>query len=213
MKFAILLLLTFVVSSADAQSLKDMLYKGKLKKDTTAVIRKTDDLSTKMIDTTRKAETIVDTIVVISDSAKANTQPSQRKLEMVDSVRADGSGLVDSVVVLVDTTVAAPEPPAPPVAASVKSNNRIWKEYTDSLYTSLKSEVLTNKKIKKETYYVTVDYEISPEGEVSILNVIASPENELLQNQIKDRLISAPPVLAPSAKKVKRKYNFTVTKE
>jgi len=75
------------------------------------------------------------------------------------------------------------------------------------------------KKVKKETYFITVDYELAEEGQVGILNVVTAPENEFLANQVKDRLIQNTPVLAPQtdsagkARKVKRKQNFSVTKE
>ena len=100
-----------------------------------------------------------------------------------------------------------------------KSNNKIWKEYIDSLQGSLKAEVLTNKKVKKETYYMMVEYELGTDNQVSILNVMASPENTFLQEQVKERILYNPPQLNPvldgnnQPKKVKRKYSFTITKE
>ena len=45
-----------VVQAQEKQSLKDLLFSGKLKKDSTGVIRSTDDLS-KKIDTSSKKET------------------------------------------------------------------------------------------------------------------------------------------------------------
>ncbi|MES1224991.1 MAG: hypothetical protein ABUT20_56405, partial [Bacteroidota bacterium] len=53
MKKIILLLAVVISVTANAQSLKDLLYSGKLKSDTGSVVRKTDDLSTK-IDTAKK---------------------------------------------------------------------------------------------------------------------------------------------------------------
>lgn len=50
-----LLIVCAAATSAEAQSLKDLLYSGKLKKDTSAVIRKTDDLQSK-IDTAQKKQ-------------------------------------------------------------------------------------------------------------------------------------------------------------
>src|SRR4051794_38577214 len=57
MKKGILFLLLVASFSAKAQSLKDLLYSGKLKNDSNTVIRKTDDLSTK-IDTTSRKKTV-----------------------------------------------------------------------------------------------------------------------------------------------------------
>src|SRR5436190_12579758 len=45
----------FAVQAQEKQSLKDLLFSGKLKKDSTGVIRSTDDLS-KKIDTSTKKE-------------------------------------------------------------------------------------------------------------------------------------------------------------
>src|SRR5689334_22124619 len=58
MKHLILISFLFAAASAQAQqkqSLKDLLYGGKLKKDSSGVIHSTDDLSAK-IDTTTKKE-------------------------------------------------------------------------------------------------------------------------------------------------------------
>src|SRR5437660_2681143 len=45
---------TLVVHAQQKQSLKDLLYSGKLKKDSTGVIRSTDDLSAKIDTSTKK---------------------------------------------------------------------------------------------------------------------------------------------------------------
>jgi len=227
MKSAIFFLLMVAGAlAADAQSLKEALYKGKLKKDSTGVIRKTDDLSTKMVDTTKKVDVVqVDTLAVIKDSALVkNIQASQAGDSVVTATKQQAD-TTTHVITAAGTAAAAgavvvmsdPIPPPPPPA--VKSNNKIWKELTDSLITSMQTEVIANKKVKKETYFLTAEYEISETGEVSIVNVLVSPENEFLANQVKDRLITSPPALAPvvdsagKARKVKRKYNFTITKE
>ena len=227
MKSAIFILLMVAGAfGADAQSLKEALYKGKLKKDSTSVIRKTDDLSTKMVDTTKKAELVqVDTLAVINDSAMVKTIQASQATDSVAGVnkqQADTTtnlGTATGVAAATGVVVATSDPIPPPPPAPVKSNNKIWKELTDSLIISMQSDVIANKKVKKETYFLTVEYEISETGEVSIVNVLVSPENEFLGNQVKDRLITSPPLLAPvvdsagKARKVKRKYNFTITKE
>src|SRR5207253_1143940 len=106
-----------------------------------------------------------------------------------------------------------------PVATPPKSNTKIWKAYTDSLVTVLKTEVLPNKKVKKETYFLTVDYEMGTDGQLSINSVVSDPENEFLANQLKERMIQSPPQLAPvldsnnQPRKVKKRQNFSITKE
>ena len=58
-----------------------------------------------------------------------------------------------------------------------KNNQPILKEYMDSLVSTLKTDVLPSKKIKSDTYYLYVDYEIATDGEVEVTNVASSPEN------------------------------------
>lgn len=206
MKKGILFLLIITSVTANAQKLKDLLYGGKLKNDSNTVIRKTDDLSSK-IDTGNKKE--------IGPEKQKNTTvtvDSGKKVAFAsDSAVTSGIGIKDSVVI---TGVAIKQN-----TGAIKSNNKIWKEYTDSLASSLKSEVLSSKKIKKDTYYLMVDYEIGADGGVSIINVTSAPENSFLQDQVKERLLSGTPQLAPildstgKTHKVKRRYNFNVTKE
>ena len=100
-----------------------------------------------------------------------------------------------------------------------KDNNKIWKEFMDTVISTLKQEVMTSKKIKKGDYYVMVDYEIGLDGQVTVTNVFPSPENKYIQEQVKERLsIDTPrlnPVLSGNGKprKVVKRTNFTITKE
>ena len=200
MKKGIFLLLVAAFGSAvQAQSLKDLLYSGKLKNDSNTVIRKTDDLSSKIDTTTKK--------VVMVDSVK-QTSP-----KAVTAATAPPSGAVETVQIN-DTAAATVEAVVPE-----KNNTAIWKSYMDSVISSFKTELLPNRKVKKETYYLMVQYEIGTDGQVSINNVLSTPENEFLQSQIKERLSLTAPQLSPvedssqTARKVKKKYSFTLTKE
>lgn len=205
MKKAILFLLLAGTFSAKAQSLKDLLYGGKLKSDSNTVIRKSDDLSTKIDTTTKKA------VQPQKPKTAAASDNPVKKVTPKNDMAAGSADTTDAAASLATDVKAA--------VAPVKSNNRIWKEYTDSLISTLKTEVLSSKKIKKETYYLTVDYEIGTDGVVSITNVVCDPENTFLLGQVKDRLVNSGPLLAPvldgngQPRKVKRKYNFSVTKE
>ena len=202
MKKGILFLLLMGTISANAQSLKDLLYSGKLKTDSNSVIRKGDDLSSKIDTSTKKAaepEKIKNTAGIVSSPAK--------KLNGADAATA-GS----------DTTNSEAND-AKDNNAAVKNNNAVWKEFMDSVVSILKTDVLPSKKIKSETYYLYVDYEIGTDGQVNITNVVSSPENSFLQDQVKSILITSVPSLAPALdstnkpRKVKRKYNFNITKE
>jgi hypothetical protein len=45
---------------------------------------------------------------------------------------------------------------------------------------------------KKETFFVSVDYEINPGGSVNILNVASTPENALIQSEVRNRMELTP---------------------
>lgn len=239
MKKGILILLLLCSVLADAQSLKDALFSGRLKNDNNSVIRKGDDLSAKMVDTTRKAT--VDTVIRFkADSLTldsiAKGMDIHRDTILVST--ADNKVVPPGTNVVADTLAAAAQAGAPDTAAvaeaaettetagapreaapAAKSNNTLMKEYADSVAKALSTDVLPNKRIKKGTYYVTVTYAIETDGKVDITDVFLSPENAFLQSQIRSQLELEPPHLEPvvnssgTARKVTRKHNFVLTKE
>jgi len=211
MKNLILIIFLFgglAVQAQEKQSLKDLLYGGKLKKDSTGVIRSTDDLS-KKIDTSTKKETQPVKTSILQQAKNAvisKTDTNANTLTTgVDTVttKADGAAMV----AVPATTIPA------------KTNTKLWKEYTDSLVKTLNDEVLKSKQIKKNTYYLMVDYEIETDGQVTFTNVTSTPENAFLQAQVKQIMDSTPLHLNPvtdssnQPKKVKRKQQFSITKE
>ncbi len=191
----IILFLAVVTSvTAHTQTLKDALYGGKLKKDSNTVIRKTDDLITKIDTTTKKP-------IETEKKLTATTKDSSVKTTTLKT---------DPVVTTEDNKSE--------VANDAKDNNKLWKEFMDSFIETLNIEVLPNKKIKSGTYYILVDYEIGLEGQVTVNNIYPAPENKFLQEQIKEKLIQSAPQLNPvllstgKPRKVIKKYNFTLTK-
>lgn len=237
MKKGILLLLLFCSVFAEAQSLKEALFSGRLKNDNNTVIRKGEDLSTKMVDTTQKAavDTIIrfkgdsltldsiakgmnvrrDTILVSKDDNTIVKKEENKAETAADTVA------VAAETTATDTAAAEGEAGVPKETAPArKSNNALIKEYVDGVAKTVQEEVLaTSKKIKKGTYYITVSYAIETDGKVDITEVFVTPENALLQSQVRDRLEVEPPQLEPvlnsngTPRKVTRKYNFTLTKE
>jgi len=204
------------------QSLKDLLYGGKLKKDSTGIIRSTDDLSAK-IDTSTKKEIQPVNASVATPSASQDkngvNSPSTQDKNAVISNAAVAAGVAASggdTTMKTDTLATSV---APVSAAPAKTNTRLLKEYTDSLVKILQDEALKAKQIKKNTYYIMMDYEIETDGQVTFTNVASTPENSFLQAQIKQILDSTPLRLNPvtdsnnQAKKVKRKQQFSVTKD
>ena len=206
-KGILVILLGALTFGANAQSLKEALYSGKLRNDSNSVIKKGDELSTK-VDTTSKAKT--------AEAVKPKAVAASG-----DSVQPANANVADSAVNQADETTAVVNAVTEnkPAGPDHRNNNKVLKAYIDSLAASLQAEVLSSKKIKKGTYYFYLDYEIGEDGTIGINNLTVTPENETLANQVKDRLIMTAPQLAPvpdssgKPRKVKRKYNFNVTKE
>jgi hypothetical protein len=204
MKKGILMLLGLGALFAQGQSLKETLYGGKLKAAPGTVIRKGDDLS--KLDTVAAKAAPADTIVVKLPLLAGDSIGKITAIPATDSVTL--------VATAVDTTVASPAPPAAPL----KDNNALWKDYMATVISSVNTEVLPAKKIKKGTYYGMVSYSIGTDGEVTVGEVTLTPENATLQQGIKDRLTDTPrlsPVLSSSGspRKVTKKHSFTLTKE
>jgi hypothetical protein len=189
MKKGILLLFVITTVTANAQTLKDALYGGKLKTDSGTVIKKGDDLSTK-IDTSRKKP----------------VEPEKPKLTIATADTA------------AKKTTAANDATPVDNAAATKDNNKIWKQFIDSAISTLNAEVMSSKKVKKGEYFMMVDYAIELDGKVTINNVYPTPENKFLEEQVKERLsIDTPqlnPVLASNGKprRVIKRHNFTLVK-
>lgn len=196
MKKAILLLsVAATFTAANAQSLKDALYGGKLKTDSGSVLRKGDDLSSKI--------------------------DSNRKKPVVEEKKPAGAITMDSIkkwTTKADTTNKTPIDKTDALAVK-KDNNKLWKEFMDTVISTLKSEVMASKKLKKGDYYVMVDYTIGVDGLVTIGNVFVSPENKTLETQVKERFnIDTPklnPVLGSNGvpRKTVKRSNFTLTSD
>ncbi|MGC4034965.1 MAG: hypothetical protein QM764_03315 [Chitinophagaceae bacterium] len=212
---AIILVMSVCAASVHAQSLKDLLYSGKLKKDSNVVIRKGDDLSSKIDTSTKKT---VEPEKIQSSASGATTEQSTP----VNNTNTQSSSSSQNDAGTTTGNTAAPASATPttnPVTtnSAPKDNNRIWKEYIDSVTSDVKKDILPNKKIKSDTYYLLVEYKIGVDGQTTISNVTCSPENSFLQQQVKERLTLTSPQLNPlvtngKAREVTRKYNLTLTK-
>jgi len=197
MKKGILFLLLIPSVIANAQTLKEALYGGKLKTDSGTVIRKGEDLSSK-IDTSKKKPVEAD-----KNKLATVTKDSTNKAQLV---QADSSKTAS----IIRDTIAAP-----PV---VRNNNQIWKAYIDSAVAQLKREVLPDKKIKSGTYYILIDYDIDVDGKVIINNATPDPADRFLQEEVRQTLEAAAPKMSPvlsngKPKRVSKKYNFILSKE
>ncbi len=152
-------------------------------------------------------------VLTVDSSAKGVTTPT-------GSTLATGTGRNDSIAGSTDTAAVGETANAPKGnTAAPKDNNAVWKDYMNTLTAALKTEVLPSKKVKRETYYIMISYAIGTDGEVAINDVLVTPGNEFLQQQIKDRLALGTPRLTPvvsssgTPHKTNKRYNFTLTKE
>jgi len=191
MKSIIIFALLFVGVSINtkAQTLKDLLYKGKLKSDTGSVVRSTDDLKTKIDTSTRKKPeeiarpaTVIGTDSVAVNQSAATTNPSDPSNPAVTTTTGEPGAAAAIPTSSADIT---------------KSNNAKWKAYMDELSGSVRTEVLPSGKMKKGTYSVLISYEIGVDGQVNIVSVEADPKNSFLEDQIKERLTLSAPQLIP----------------
>lgn len=226
MKNTFLLLLLLSSVFVEAQSLKDALFSGKLKNQPGTVIRKGDDLASKM-DTAYKvpaADTATTTTgaTAATSAQTTNTAVAQTQVATSASVvnTPDSSASLSTGTSVATNTESNETTETPKEAApKPKDNNAVLKEYMSSFAETLKAEVLSTKKVKKGDYFVQVSYVIETDGKMTVNDVYVDPENSYLQQQIKDRLAAETPQLKPvlnsvgTPRKVNKKYNLTLTKE
>jgi hypothetical protein len=196
--------------TANAQSLKEALYGGKLKADTGAVLRKGD--------TQKIQENMAQKVA--EDSIKKVTVDSIRKeavAEAKEKAIAEGkdTAAITEATVFADTVAAGI---APAANATPKDNNTIWKSYIDTLTTIIRTDVMSSNRIKKGNYFVLIDYKINPDGQISVTSVTSDPSNSYLEQNIKDRLTLEGPRLNPiidnngKARTVVRKQTLNFSK-
>jgi cell division septation protein DedD len=242
MKKGILLLLLLGSFFAQGQSLKEALFSGKLKNEPGTVIRKGEDLSTKIDTSTRRATanavaTNTDSVrgnatAVVANNGSVTTQATQTNSTpaSTNNTTATSSATTGSDATVKSETAASaettpaesnPTGDATPAAAEVKpkDNTALFKEYMATFRSSLESDVIPNKKLKKGSYYVQLTYVIGTDGQTTITDVYVDPENKFLQQQIADRLNAEMPRLNPvlqsngTARKQTKRYNFTLEKQ
>lgn len=207
MKKGLLFLLLVSSLFTQAQSLKDALFSGKLKTDSGTVIRKDDDLSSK-IDTAQK----------VAPAQSVETTAPVSGTEATQSTPAENNAAVSTMDNSINNT-ATTNTTAPDASAAPKNNTMVWKTYMDSVASTLKTEALSSKKVKHGDYFVLVTYTIGTDGQTEVSDVSVSPENGFLQQQIKARLDSDTPRLSPvlngagTPRKAIKKYSFTLSKE
>jgi len=217
MKPVLVLALLTAGLSVKAQSLKETLFNGKLKSDTGSVVRKSDDLSTK-IDTSvrKKPAPVVETAQVVTASLDAAGNI------VTTAVTPDGSVPRTTNVLPGGNNTAAARPSIDsagnPIAAAPRDNNELWKDYMEEFTTTLRTDVVNSKKVKNGTYSVLIDYEIGVDGQVSVNNVNVAPESSFIADQVKERITLTAPRMTPllgtngKPRKAAKKQTITISK-
>lgn len=199
MRVSILLVAALVMGtvSANAQSLKETLFSGKLKSDSGTVVRKTDDLSTKIDSTPRKQVEQPKLAPPMTVDGSGRLVPGEVAAGTVAASTSTGTTTPATTTTTVTNADGTPITTTVPVAEKPKDNNSVWKAYIDEFTGNLRTEVLTNKKIKNGTYSVLIDYNIETDGAITINSVSSSPKSDYLEEQIKNRLTLSVPVMTP----------------
>jgi hypothetical protein len=191
-------------ASANAQSLKETLFSGKLKSDSGSVVRKSDDLSTKIDSTPRKQVEQPKLAPPMKVDAKGNLVPGEGTSETVastpGSTPTSAPATTTTIVTNADgttTTTTVPVTDAAPVDNKPRDNNAIWKTYIDELTTTLRTEVMTSSKVKKGNYSVLIDYNIETDGAITVNSVSSVPKSDYIEEQIKQRMTLGSPAMTP----------------
>lgn len=218
MKKLLFIVFLFAGMQAQSQSLKDLLFSGKMKTDSGTVVRKGDDLKDKVDTATKKPAPapVATPALVAGEKPKAAQTGKDSTLTINTPAPVNATtppASPDAVKPAEDPTAASPQ------AVATRDNNRIWKEFVDTVLGSIRAEVLSSKKIKKGDYSITIDYTINIDGSVTVGNIFVSPESGALQEQLKERLGIDTPKLSPmlnttgTARKVNKRYATTLSKQ
>ena len=199
MRFLLFAFFFFFSAGCFAQSLKDSLFRGKLKVDSALLIQSKGNPQYSKPDSIKKTETATEkksqpvSEKKTQPGAGKQTQPVVVKQSASDTVNKSQPGSVQT------TETESIQNQGNPEKTEIKyaDNPRIWKKFVDEYTGIFNTEVLQAKKIKKGTYTIMLDYEIGTDGVVSTKNITCMPENEYLVDQVKERMMPNAPHLAP----------------
>jgi len=165
--YFILLVSVFISSSLMSQSLKDSLFKGKLKNPLSQTIVSKD---------TAKIEA-AKTENIKNDTALAAPVPAEQS-QVADVPKPDDNTMPDSLNKL------------------YYAKQKAWERFIKAQTLVIAQQAGESRKVKKGEYYIDFDYEIGLNGRVKVSNITCSPKNEFLVETVTD-IMSRPPVLAP----------------
>ena len=189
MKAILIFVMCVIVSSANAQTLKDALFSGRLKTDSSSTIKKNDSLK------------------LISDSLFKIRKDSIDKARAASQKDINRSNTTTETNTTNSTSTTAPE------------KSQTWKQFIDEYTETFKKEVLPSSKIPKGTYSILIEYTIEVDGNITTNNVYCTPDNSYLVQQIKTRMMINAPQLSPvlmsngKPRKALKKQSLTFVKE
>lgn len=211
MKPVLVLALLVAATSTKAQSLKETLFSGKLKSDTGSVVRKGDDLSTKIDTTTRKKPVpVVETGQIVTATLDSAGN--------IITTAVPGDGVTGTAVNSTGSPIPAVDSAGNPIPAAPRDNNAVWKDYMEEFSSTLRTDIANSKKVKSGTYSILIDYVIGVDGQVSVNNVNVAPENSFIAEQVKERITLTAPRLQPllgtngKPRQASRKQTITIAK-
>lgn len=208
-KYITVTLLVLTATTLQAQSLKDALFSGRLKSDSTGTIKKGDTLQLRSAAEAR----------VFKDSMQQVAIAEAKKADSVEAIV--GSSIVTTVIGddgKIDTVISTPITIASKVADPNLDNNAIWKKFIDQYKPLLDKEVAGSNRIKKGIYSVLIEYDIEEDGTVSTNKITSDPKLSALEDLVnKQMMYEVPPmhpVLGPNGKprKLSRRQILSFTK-
>ena len=173
--YFILVVAVLVSSSLRSQSLKDSLFKGKLKNPLAAQAAAQKD--------SLKAEAAKDSATAATTAATTGTTTTTSGTTPADSSQATEAPVMDNTM---------PDS----LNKLYYAKQKAWKRFIDQQTMIISSQADESRKVKTGEYYVEFDYTIGINGRVKASNITCSPKNDFIIETVTD-ILSRPPVLAP----------------
>lgn len=171
--YFILLVAVLISSSLMSQSLKDSLFKGKLKNPLAAQAAVQKD--------SLKAEAAKDSVAaatVAATTTTSGTTPADPAAPVTEAMKPEDNTMPDSLNKL------------------YYAKQKAWKRFIDQQTMIISSQADESRKVKTGEYYIEFDYTIGINGRVKASNITVSPKNDFIIETLTD-ILSRPPVLAP----------------
>jgi hypothetical protein len=178
--YLILLVAVLISSSLMSQSLKDSLFKGKLKNPLAAqAAAQKDSLKAEAAKDSVAAAAVASTTTTTSTSGSIDsTASADPNVPATEAIKPEDNTMPDSL------------------NKTYYAKQKAWKRFIDQQTMIISSQADESRKVKTGEYYIEFDYTIGINGRVKASNITVSPKNDFIMETITD-ILSRPPVLAP----------------